>query len=59
MRFGGSLKITIGKRFTPSGLSVNHLGIMPDYLTPFDTKRFQSDNYDSQLEKAKELLLRK
>ena len=59
VRFGGSLKITIGKRFTPSGLSVNHLGIMPDYLTPFDTKRFQSDNYDSQLEKAKELLLRK
>lgn len=57
--FGWSLKVTVGKRFTSSGLSVDHLGIIPDYIVPFDAKRFQSDAYDSQLEKAKELLLKK
>lgn len=49
--------MTIGKRFTPSGLSVDHRGIMPDYLIAFDRQRYDSDAYDSQLEKAKELLL--
>lgn len=56
MSFGGSIKLTIGKWLTPSGLSVDQVGILPDYPVVFDRQRYERDNYDTQLEKAKELL---
>lgn len=50
-----SLKITIAKWYTPSGVSINENGIKPDV----EVKRSEEDvqnNKDPQLDKAKELI---
>lgn len=56
LSFGGSVKLTVGKRFAPSGLSINHIGIAPDIMIPFDQDRYHKDGFDNQLEKAKTIL---
>jgi carboxyl-terminal processing protease len=56
LRFGWSLKLTVGNRYAPSWLSINHIGIDPDILLPFDKERYQKNSLDNQLEKAKTIL---
>ena len=56
LSFWWSVKLTVGKRFSPSGLSIDHIGIEPDILLPFDKDRYQKNAFDNQLEKAKSIL---
>ncbi|UFX83444.1 S41 family peptidase [Candidatus Absconditicoccus praedator] len=53
---GSSLKYTMGKRFTPSGETVEGEGLEPDHKVEFDTDKYETENVDNQLEKAKEVL---
>jgi carboxyl-terminal processing protease len=52
LSFGWSVKLTVGKRFPPSGLSIDHVGIQPDIVIPFDTNLYQKNAFDNQLDKA-------
>jgi len=56
---GWSLKYTIGKRYSPSGKSIDHTGIVPDIAIAFDPNLWATKAIDSQLEKAKQILLHK
>ncbi len=56
LSFWWSLKLTVGKWFAPSGLSIDHVGKDPDITVLFDKERYQKDWFDSQLEKAKTIL---
>ncbi len=53
---GASLKYTIGRRYAPSGKTIDKVGIAPDVVVTFDTWAYAKDNTDNQLEKAKSLL---
>ena len=50
-----SLKVTIAKWLTPSGVSINEEGLSPDYEIEL-TENDYNNNYDSHLDKAIELL---
>lgn len=55
---GSAVKITISSYFTPNGRNIHGVGIEPDITIEFDGETYYSteDNYDNQLEKAKEVL---
>lgn len=53
---GSSLKYTIGKRFAPSGKTIDKEWVSPDILIPFDTDLYAKQRKDNQLEKAKSFL---
>lgn len=57
--FGGSVKLTVGKRFSPSWKTIDHEWIEPDLVIPFDADRYYKDGYDTQLEKAIAILSQK
>ena len=57
--FGGSVKLTVGKRFSPSGKTIDHEWIVPDIVVSLDLERYRKDNNDTQLEKAKSILSQK
>ncbi len=50
-----SLKVTVAKWLTPSGISINKEGLVPDYEIEL-TEEDYSNNKDPQLDKAIELL---
>lgn len=54
--FWWSLKLTVGKWFSPSGLSVDQQWILPDYQIDFDRDAYNEHWFDNQLEEAKKLL---
>ncbi len=56
---GTSLKYTIGERFSPSWLSINGTGIVPDIEEKVDYTWYIEDWFDSQLQKAQEVLFEK
>lgn len=56
LTFWWSLKLTVGKWFAPSGISIDHIGKSPDIIVPFDKERYQKNGFDNQLEKAKTIL---
>lgn len=51
-----SLKYTMWKRFTPSWETVEWEWLEPDHKVEFDTDKYETENVDNQLEKAKEVL---
>ena len=57
---GTGLKLTIAKYYTPSGTSINGIGISPDYEVPlpknFEGNIFQDPQKDSQRQAAIEFL---
>jgi len=55
LRGGSSLKITIAKWLTPSGMCINHEGIEPDVEVEFSEDDFKKGK-DLQIEKAKEII---
>lgn len=57
--FGGSVKLTVGKWFAPSGLSIDHNGIVPDVEIIVDPEQYRKDSKDIQLDKALEILSQK
>ena len=56
LQFGWSLKLTVGKWFSPSGISIHELGILPDYIVELNAEEYYGSWNDAQLEKAEELL---
>ena len=58
MSDGSAVKLTISSYYTPNGINIHGIGIEPDVVVEFDSDRYYSDEeYDNQLEAAKELLL--
>lgn len=53
---GSALRITVCKYFTPNGSDINHEGIEPDEVVPFDAKKYLDEGIDNQLEYAKDKL---
>lgn len=53
---GSAVRVTVFKYFTPNGGDINHEGIMPDEVVPFDVQKYLEDGTDNQLEYAKEYL---
>ena len=53
---GASLKYTVGKRYTPNGENINTTWATPDVIVEFDADKYLSTMYDTQLEKAKQVL---
>lgn len=56
---GSGIKITIAGYFTRNGRNIHKTGIEPDYVVELDKEKYEKDETDTQLEKAKELLLQK
>ena len=56
---GTSLKYTVWKRFSPNGISIDKEWIVPDFEEAVDITWYVENWIDSQLEKAKEVLLGK
>ncbi len=56
LRDGSAVKLTVSAYFTPSGANIHEIGIEPDVVVEFDGEAYQTDGYDNQLEKAKEVL---
>ena len=54
---GSALKITIADYYTRGGRNIHKVGIEPDYIVELDTEKYEKDETDTQLEKAKEVLL--
>ncbi len=55
---GSAVKLTISSYFTPNGRNIHGVGIEPDITCEFDGETYYNteENYDNQLEKAKEVL---
>lgn len=57
MSDGSAVKLTISAYYTPNGINIHGVGIEPDVVCELDSERYYSEeNYDNQLESAKELL---
>lgn len=57
--FWGSVKLTIGKRLSPSGKSIDHIWIVPDIEITIDPVQYLKDGKDTQLDKAIAILSQK
>lgn len=56
---GSGIKITIADYYTRNGRNIHKTGIEPDYAVELDKEKLEKEEIDTQLEKAKELLLQK
>lgn len=54
---GSALKITIADYYTRGGRNIHKVGIEPDYVVELDAEQYEKDETDTQLEKAREILL--
>lgn len=57
--FGGSLKLTVGKWFSPSGKTIDKVWITPDIIVDMDPERYLKDGIDAQLQKGLDILSQK
>lgn len=53
---GSAIKLTESTYFTPKGRNIHGLGVSPDIECDFDADKYYDEDYDTQLEKAKEVL---
>lgn len=51
-----AVKITVSSYYTPNGRNIHGVGIEPDLECKFDGDAYYNENYDNQLEYAKEVL---
>lgn len=49
---GDAIKYTIGKWFSPSGKSIDKIGIIPDIVVEFDADSYEQTQQDNQLQEA-------
>lgn len=56
---GSAFKITIADYYTRNGRNIHKVGIEPDEIIEFDAERYEKDETDNQLERAKDILLGK
>lgn len=51
-----AVKLTVSSYFTPNGNNIHGIGIEPDEVYEFDSERYYEEEYDNQLEHAKEVM---
>ncbi|MFG6356088.1 MAG: S41 family peptidase [Acetatifactor sp.] len=56
LRDGSAIKITVSSYYTPKGRNIHGTGIEPDVECPFDGEAYYNNDFDNQLEKAKQVL---
>ncbi len=56
---GSAVKLTVSAYYTPNGNNIHEIGIEPDIVCEFDSDSYYEEDYDNQLEKAKEVLQKK
>lgn len=54
-----AVKITVSSYYTPAGRNIHGVGIEPDLVCEFDGEAYYNENYDNQLEYAKQVLAEK
>ncbi len=54
-----AIKITVSSYYTPKGRNIHGVGIEPDLECKFDGDAYYNEDYDNQLEYAKEVLAEK
>ena len=59
LRDGSGLKVTVADYYTRNGNNINKIGIEPDVECELDTDLYLEEGVDTQLEKAKEIILEK
>lgn len=53
---GSAVKLTVSKYYTPKGNNIHGIGIEPDITVEFDAEKYNEEDFDNQLEAAKEEL---
>lgn len=60
LKDGSAVKLTVSSYYTPKGRNIHGIGIEPDEVCEFDSEAYYTENeedqYDNQLERAKEVL---
>lgn len=60
LKDGSAVKLTVSSYYTPKGRNIHGIGIEPDEVCEFDSEAYYAENeedqYDNQLERAKEVL---
>ena len=54
-----AVKITVSSYYTPEGRNIHGVGIEPDIVCEFDGEAYYNEDFDNQLEYAKEVLAEK
>ena len=54
-----AVKITVSSYYTPKGRNIHGVGIEPDIVCEFDGEAYYNEDFDNQLEYAKEVLAEK
>ena len=54
-----AVKITVSSYYTPKGRNIHGVGIEPDIVCEFDGEAYYNEDFDNQLEYAKEVLVEK
>ena len=57
LKDGSAVKITTSSYYSPKGINIHGTGIEPDIVCEFDGEAYYNEDYDNQLEFAKEVLL--
>ena len=57
LRDGTAVKLTVSSYFTPNGINIHGVGIEPDVEVDYDSEAYAADKTDTQLNKAKEVML--
>lgn len=53
---GSAIKLTVSNYYTPNGNNIHEVGIEPDEVLELDYDKYKENQYDNQLERAKEIL---
>ncbi|MGN0331355.1 MAG: S41 family peptidase [Kineothrix sp.] len=53
---GTAIKLTVSTYFTPKGNNIHEIGVEPDEVVEFDSQQYYENDYDNQLERAKEVI---
>lgn len=56
LKDGSAVKITVSSYYSPKGNNIHGTGIEPDLVCEFDGEAYYNEDYDNQLEYAKEVL---
>ena len=61
LKDGTAVKLTVAAYFTRNGRDINHVGITPDIVLPFDTETYQKsqNKTDNQLDEAMKVIQEK
>lgn len=54
-----AMKLTVSDYYTPKGNNIHGIGIEPDVICEFEAEPYYENDYDNQLEKAKQILMEK